>query len=58
MIIVFVVVRYLILLRKWVTETKLGLLGKFPVRAPSGTIEDGHGMAEPPKSGVHKHGGV
>lgn len=56
MIIFFVVVRYLILLRMWITEKRLGMTGKLSKRAikRSTVVEDGHGeaMGELSKTGV------
>lgn len=40
-IIIFLIVRYIIALRVWITETKLGMRGKFSPHAPaSATAED------------------
>lgn len=37
-IVLFLIIRYLILLRKWITESKMGKLGKFSTVRP----QDGH----------------
>jgi len=37
-IVLFLIIRYLILLRKWITESKMGKLGKFSTSGP----QDGH----------------
>lgn len=50
MIIVFVIVRYLILLRRWITETKLGMHGKLSRKSKRPAIEDGYPMKDIPKS--------
>lgn len=46
-IIIFLIIRYVIMLRVWVTERKLGLLGKFSQRgsAYSAHQEEGKGLA-------------
>jgi hypothetical protein len=41
-IIVFIIVRYLILLRKWVTETKLHKTGKLEHRRQKGHLSEGY----------------
>ena len=52
---VFIIVRYLIWIRRWVTETKLGLKGKLTARHKSSRTNgtsDGMKMASIPKSSV------
>ena len=51
-IIVFVIVRYLILLRRWVTESKLGLTGKFSSRDKSHDAIGTHEISDMAKQDV------
>lgn len=51
-IIVFIIVRYLILLRRWITEDKLGLTGKLSSRSTTPATRDEEEMAEMSKSTV------
>lgn len=46
-IVVFLIVRYLIVLRVWVTETKLGKTGKFSSRGKVGAVHEEAGKTIP-----------
>ena len=48
-VIIFLIVRYLIVLRVWITESKLGMAGKFPSRHQAASSAVGRD--------VEKHGG-
>ncbi len=39
-IVIFLIVRYIILLRLWVTEKRLGMLGKFTHRGTSRMVDE------------------